>query len=322
MRAQLYRPLVIICLLAVSILLGGCSILSRKTKAGLQVITNDISSSVFLDGQYLDKTPYIGKELKPGTYSLRIEPDDSSLTPHETSVTLRKGLLTVVTWKPGTRPETSGGVIYEMEPLSNKKRSELSLISLPDGVIVTVDNQGKEFTPLLIEDIEPGQHEFEVSLPSYETQKHNINVIEGHRMNITVKLAKAETAEPTTTQPAETDQTASQSAEVLGATASASLPAADAPPSSPAPATSSAQSPTGSTPSTGATVTIEKTNYFVSGKEVLRVRASASSDGAELGFAEVGSTHPYLQETTDGWYKINFDGKTGWVSATFAKLTQ
>ena len=321
MKPILRKPLVAILLIITSVLLSGCSFLSRNTKAGLQVITNDVSSSVFLEGQYLDKTPYIGKELKPGEYTLRIEPDDATLKPHETTVTLRKGLLTVVTWKPGARPETSGGVIYEMEPLTNKKRSELSLISLPDGVIVTLDSQGKEFTPLLIEDIEPGQHQFEVSLPSYETQKHTINVIEGHRMNITVKLAKAETAEPTTTQPTREDSTATESAEVLGTSASANS-AETGNNSASASADNSTRSQIGSTTSTGPTVTIEKTNFFVSGKEVLRVRASAGSDGKELGFAEVGTTYPYLQENSNGWYKIDFEKQKGWVSANFTTLSE
>lgn len=303
----------------------GCNPLNRQTKAGLQVITSDVSSSVFLDGQFLDKTPYKGEEFLPGSYSLRIEPDDPSLTPHETSITLTKGLLTVVTWKPGERPETSGGVVYEMEPLTNKNRSELSIVSLPDGVIVKVDDDPKEFTPLLIEDIEPGQHEFEVSLPSYETQKHTINVIEGHRMNITVKLAKATESLPTTTEEVgEADGSGQATSSAKQATESARLQTNESETED-----ESEEETTEKPPSTevgsendGPTVTITSTNFFVSGQEVLRVRDQASTAGEELGFAEVGQSYPYLDETTAGWYKIEFEGEEGWVSSSFSELNE
>lgn len=304
-------------LLLAAVVVTACNPFNRNTKAGLQVMTNDVSSSVFLDGQFLDKTPYIGKELQPGTYTIRIEPDDSSLAPHETTVNLRKGLLSVITWKPGTRPETSGGVVYEMEPLTNNRRSELSIVSLPDGVIVQVDDEPKEFTPLLIEDIEPGQHEFEVSLPSYETQKHTINVIEGHRMNITVKLAKTDTAVPTSTESTNQDLTDDQTASESADTTETEDGQAES-------ATASAETtddPEDTILTESETVTINSTNFFVGGQEVLRVRDAADSSGQELGFAEVGATYPYLGQTTNGWYQIEFEGEVGWVSGSFSTLS-
>lgn len=303
---RLPRLLVILFgLVTASLALSGCSWPGRY-KAGLQVITGNTTASVFLDNEYLDKSPYKSDQLQPGTYQLKLEPDDPNLSPYETSITLTKGLLSVVTWKPGTRPETSGGVIYEMEPISNKKRAELSIVSLPDGVIVKLNNNPKEFTPLLIEDIEPGQHEFEVSLPSYETQKHTINVIQGYRMNIKVKLAKTEaelgvgpiaTPSPSpTTEPAATTSAQPTLTQPV-ATASA-------------------------LPITGPSVTITATNFFVEGQEVLRVRDAAGSGGKELGFAPVGQSYRYLGTTEAGWYQIEFENQPGWISANFATLKQ
>jgi hypothetical protein len=304
----------VIIVLFTSIFFSGCTNPLAPKKAGLQVITNEVPSSIFINGQYLEKTPYIGKDLKPGEYTLKIQPDDTKLVAHETTVQLRSGLLTVVTWKPGDRPETSGGVIYEMEKMSNSKNAELSIISIPDGAIVKVDDNSKEFTPVIIRDVTAGQHEFEVSLPSYDIQKHTINVVAGYRMNVTVKLARAsEALEQTLSQTNEASSSAQVTASPLptGAVASNSSQIKTA--------TNSAKT----TPKliTGPSVKILPTNMMVNGKEVLRVR-DAASNGKEIGFAPVGSNYSYLNEKSNGWLKIDFEGQTGWVSGQYAELKE
>lgn len=295
----------LVALLAIMSIVGGVFFISKtiirsKTKAGLQVITQDVSSSLFFDGQYLDKTPFISKQIQPGEHTLTIQPDDPNLTSYETTITLTKGLITVVTWKPASRPETSGGVIYEMDKLKNKKGTMLSFITIPDNAIIKLDDRGQEFSPLTITDVSPGHHQFEVTLPSYETQKHTINVVEGHRIQITVKLAKLENPQQ----------------DPLTAVAS------------PSPSTSLSTSSDSSTATTsalsisGPKVTIETTNFFQDGIEVLRVRDKAGPGGKELGFAEVGKSYPYLDETKSSWYKIDFEGEEAWVSGQYSKLEE
>lgn len=303
MKMPRWQLLVVV--LISSLLLGGCSLLDKKNVAGLQVITNEIPSTLFLDGQYLDKTPYINKTIKPGTYTLKIQPEDAELTPHETQVQLRKGLLTVVTWKPGDRPETSGGIIYEMEAVKTDK-AELSFVTIPDNAIVRIDDGQQQFSPLVVTDIEPGHHQFQVSLPSYNTQKHTINAVKGHRISITVKLAKSvNTNNDIVVDPMATTS-AQLNASLVGSTPSATRRA-----------TTSAQ-----TNSTGPTVTIKPTNFFQNNEEVLRVRTTASVSGATVGFAPVGSSYAYLGETQAGWYKIQFNNQVGWVSGQFASLQE
>ncbi len=299
-----------------SFFFSGCSLTAQK-KSGLQVITNDVPSSVFLNDQFLEKTPYIGKNFQPGQYTLRIQPDNPELVPYETSITLRKGLLSVVTWKPGKRPETSGGVIYEMEKSVGSRKTEMFITSLPDGAIVRLDNQPKDFTPLIVENIEPGHHEFEVSLPSYETQKHTINAIEGHRMNVTVKLAKIDPTQ-TTNQESDQNQTTTQSAQTTQSKIKQSTQTAT---SSGTPLRSAKESSTSTNEEIEPPyVEILTTNFYQDGEEVLRVRASASSAGKELGFALVGNMYPYLDDQQNGWYKIEFEDQEGWVSNKYSSL--
>lgn len=303
-------------LLLFSLILSGCtSFFDKNNKAGLQVLTNDVTASIFLDGQYVEKTPYINKELKPGQYALRIEPEDSSLVPYDTTVNLGRGLLTVVTWKPGTQTELSGGVVYELEKLSSTKQTELSIITIPDGAVVSIDDGEKEFSPLLKTDVKPGTHEIAISLPSYESQSHTINVVEGHRLNVLVSLAKNPSEGPTTQT---TGSTNNSDATPTASTSSVAK--------QPATASTSAQKSDLDTIQlsgeqlTGPTITISPTNFFQDGKEVLRVRDGMGAAAKELGFAPVGSRYAYLNESSGGWYKINFQGKEGWVSATYAKL--
>ena len=290
----MHRLLKLVVILLVASVISACSNpLAARPKAGLQVMTNDVPSSIFLNDSYIEKTPFIEKELQAGEYTLKIAPDDPNLVPYETRVMLRSGLLTVVTWKPGVSPETSGGVIYEMEPLKTKGQAEVSFITIPDGAIISFDGGEKEFTPLTIPSVSAGHHEFEISLPSYETQKHTINVVDGYRMIVNIKLAKQVSVD--TSSPPETSLPATQSA---SASISGTLQNEDK----------------------SKTITITSTNYFEGGKEVLKVRDAASIGGRELGVAPVGTSYPYLGETIANWYKIDFNGQEGWVNSQYSRL--
>lgn len=123
-------------------------------------------------------------------------------------------------------------------------------------------------------------------------------MVKGHRININVKLAKvdlSETGEPTPTPT--TAETATSSG------TNTATPAAHR-----------------RVETSGPTVTITSTKFFQNGKEVLRIRSTPSANGKEVGFAEVGNSYPYLGEQQAGWYKIDFNGQTGWASGQYAHL--
>lgn len=279
-----------------SVFLAACNPLESKAKAGLQVETGETAATLFLDGQYLERTPFINKEIKPGRYTLKIQPDDPKLVSYETELNLRKGLLTVVTWIPGPRPEQSGGVIYELEKIPENKTSELTIVTIPDAAIVTVQGREKEFAPLAINPIESGEKEYEVSLPSYDTQRHTVNLLPGYRTTITVKLAKS-TFNP--------DSLVSDRSVTSSNAASGSATA----------------SPSATLPTVvGSKVVIKPTNFFQDGKEVLRVRSSVGASSETLGFAPVGAEYQYTGQAQAGWYQIIFQGKNGWVSGQYVTV--
>ena len=292
-------------LILASTLLTACQLsLPYQKKAGLQVITEGGSASLFLNDQYLDTTPYINKKILPGAYRLKIQPSEEGKVPFETPLRLNQGILTVVTWKAGSRPETSGGVIYEMEKIGGKK-TQLSIVTIPDGALVQIDGGEQQIAPLVLDNVAPGEHRIALTQPSYEGQEHTINIVEGFKLSASVKLARLEGESMPPSSPSPPIPTATSAATVTTATTSASKAA-----------TQSSQ--TVAKPR----VLIKATGYQVQGIEVLRVRSAPSSAGTEIGQAPVGSYLPYAGESQAGWYAVTFEGKTGWVSAQYATLEQ
>ncbi len=304
----------------------------NKIKSGLQVITHESNASLFLNDQYLDKTPYINKKILPGEYTLRIAPDDDTLAAYETQVTLNRGLLTVVIWKPGPTIETSGGVIYELEEISNRKKSEVSFVTQPDSAIIKFDNREQIFAPTILKELVPGKHDFEVTLPSYEAQQQTINLVPGHRLNIMVKLSH-QTTQPLELQDKNKEETMVDNQE---ATTAAEQTPEDNKNDDDEEEEDEQQQGEESGPSSAraqalvggelSQIEIKSTNFYQQGVEVLRVRDIAGTGGVSVGFVEAGQKYNYLNEEENGWFKIEFEdaldkeNKEGWVSSQYAQL--
>ncbi len=315
-----------------SLFLAGCTLTQPKV-GGLQAISAGSPYSVFINGQFLETAPFIQRSLAEGEYNIRLEPTQANLASYETTIHVRDKLLTVITWKPGASPEQSGGVIYEMEPISTKNKSVVEFISIPDGAIISLPNRDKQFAPLSLTDLATGEHEYEVTLPSYETQKNTLNIVAGYKTTVTVKLAKITDF---TQMPDSSKENQDLSPTPAAATVSSTIsptsakvtPTRNATPTPSPTTTQSARDrqlqgthPIAS-PSAAAnqSVLILKTGLVVNGTEVLRVREKPSTSATEIGQAPVGQKYPYGGEQKEGWYKIIFNNATGWVNGAYAQL--
>lgn len=278
--------LLIISLLGGAILIGltQSHFFTKEPTAGLQIETGSIPSSVFLNGQYLDKTNLVRHNLKPAEYVVEIRPDDDSLVSYQTSLTLRPSFLTVMTWKPGSTPEQSGGVIYEMERLADQEATEVIFSSIPDGAIIDFADFPTDFAPVTFKNVAPGEQAYSVSLPSYQTQAHSIHVAPGYRYLITIKLAKQQSYHSMPTPPA-----------------SSSLPS-----------TATASGLVNSSSS----VIIKPTKLFINGVEVLRVRSNPNLNSSQLGTVKVGEKFALLTKQA-GWVEIQIGTQSGWVSEAY-----
>ncbi len=308
-KAAYFFAILVIILVAVGVYL--INPFSNKIKSGLQVVTTGSKASLFLNDQYLDKTPYINKQIVPGEYTLRIVPDDQNLAAYETPVTLHKGSLSVVGWKPGKTVETSSGTIYELESLDNKNQTEISFVTIPDNAIIRFDDGERLFAPTILKNVNPGRHEFEVSLPSYETQENNLQAVAGYRLNITIILGREDILNGAD-KPQETGEELDSQQETATDSARDKALAGEGTPSG----------------DLSSQLTIRSTNYFLQGKEVLRVRLGAGLESDPVGFVESGESYPYIEQSDNNWYKIEFEDalteepKEGWISGEFAEISE
>lgn len=299
MKKKIFYLLAIILIILIAAGVYFINPFANKIKSGLQVTVQDIPVSLFLNDQYLEKAPYINNQIMPGNYQLRIVPDDPDLASYELPITLNQGFLTVVIWRPGPTADSSGGVVYELEPLPGKKQTEVSIISNPDSALVTFGDYGEYFTPVVIKDVEPKDHNFEISLVSFDSKRHTVRVIEGHRLNIFAKLPKSIRAQ-------EGDSSLYEQTNGVDEASSKDSLDGDELPAGPA-------------------IKINSTNFFQAGVEVLRVRETPSLNSEPIGFVAVDNTYEFVEES-DNWYLIEFKDPTdnqvkqGWVSGDYVEL--
>lgn len=296
-----------------SMVLGGCTLnnLFVKKPAGLEVNTS-APAQVFLSDKDLGKTPLKNQNIAPGSYTLRLIPDDTTLAPYETSVVLESAASTVITRTFGETMLDSFGYSLSLVP-GPSELATLSVISDPDTGSLTLDGIPSGFTPLSKREVTPGTHEVVVGTPGYAEQKISVVTALGFNLIVNVKLK----AEPITlTQPPIS-------------TTAADLTATPTPVPSPI-IVSSANPISSITPKSSPSPTLLAKPYVTVGDSPdvvsaggLNVRKEPSSSADSLGKADVGEHLKYLGETTSaGWHKIEFEGSVGYVSAKYATLTK
>lgn len=284
----------LILILSTSVLLGGCSLFGGK-KAGLQVTANP-QANIFLDNKSLGQTPVYQEGIKPGTYTLKIAASDQTLSAWEGKITLNTGALTVIDRQLAADPAKSFGYTLTFEALTNKTATEVNLVSFPDTVSVMVDGAPVGFTPFKSDSIAAGGHTFTLTSPGYQDQVIKASIRAGNRLVINVQLG-AQTIVPTPTP-------------TLTATPSAT-PTITTVEITPLPKQAS-----------GAAVLKPYVEILSTPTGFLRVRDSASTGGIEVAKVNPGDKFPYLA-TEGSWYQIEYlTGKKGYVSTTYAKLSQ
>lgn len=290
--------------LLVSLLLSGCTVpFIGKGKAGLKVITS-VPATVILDGKQEGTTPFERADLKSKTYRLQLIPQSGQ--PWETTLTLYDDLLAVVERTTGDSDQESEGHIMELEKISDKTQSQISVVTIPDPAAVRIDGQPKGFAPLTTALATEGNHEVIVSSAGYNDKKVPLSVPKGHKLTLTVQLSRTKITSPLP------EATGAVSAdEILTATPT------------PTPAGTKSQAKTTPTPKpTQAVLTRPYVEILDTPTGWLRVRSEPnSSSGKELTKIYPKETYKFLESTDSGWYKIKLDdGQEGWISGKYAKL--
>ncbi len=160
--------------------------------AGMRVDASP-KSKVFLNGQFVSETPFEKEDLIPGEYVVRVDPLDKSgaILPWEGKVKLFSGSLTYINETLSAKEELAGSQILWLEKIPSSTVGELAIVSTPDNAKVYLDGRQKGAAPILLRDINPGDHEIRVSSEEFSDQIVQGKILIGYRLNAIVKLNKS-----------------------------------------------------------------------------------------------------------------------------------
>lgn len=272
-------------ILALGIFLGIQYYLNIRSEKGALQVTSSPTSKIYLNDSYLGQTPLCKCQasdmVAPGDYTIRLVPVDSSLQEFQEKITVSQGVLTVVDRKFGNNGQSEGSII-SLTPIEDKSKSELLVVSFPQGAQVLLDDQNIGTTPLLSNDPTESDHDLKISKDGYNEKDIRIRTPLGYKLTVAAYLSTNTTG------------------------LSTSVPSI-----APSPSASPSASPS---PSGTPTIVIldTPTGY-------LRVREGPSASASEVGQVKPGKSYP-LDSEESGWYEITIDdGTTGWISAQYAK---
>jgi hypothetical protein len=218
--------------------------------------------------------------LSAGEYTIRLVPLDSSLREFQEKITISQAVLTVVDRKFGKNALSEGSII-SLSPLADKQKTELLVVSFPQGSDVLLDDTEIGSTPLLHKDPTESDHVLKVRKDGYNEKEVRIRTPLGYKLTVAAYLSTNANAVPT-----------------------------------PIASDSATPTPDGGTPSptpANEIVILDTPTGF------LRVRSSASTTAGEVGRVSPGQTYPLVNEQ-DGWFEITLeDGTDGWISSQYAK---
>jgi len=287
----------IIFLLPLALLLSACSLPFLNRQAGLQ-ITSDPQGNIQINQETSGLSPLHRSDLKAGEYDVKIVPQDSTLQPWESRVTLTAGTVTIVDRHLAVSSTQSHGYVLYFTKINNKESSEINITSIPNSVSVLIDGQPAGFTPVSDDSITPGSHTLTFTAPGYQEKVITANVEAGYQLNIEVQLGS---------QPVD-------------------IPLTPTPTATPSATPTSTTSPDEITPlptqASSSALTKPYVEILSTPTGWLRVRQDATTSSTEIAKVNPGDQFPYL-DSQSGWYQIQLDDdQEGWISGTYAELYQ
>jgi len=161
----------------------------KPKKAGILIETTP-SSTVFINGAQVGKTPYKGT-FNPGEIDLKLVPDANGgpLVLFETRLLLNSGIETVVKREFGETFDLSGGEIVSFEKTGERNPS-IAVVTDPDSAQISIDGRAYGFAPYKTSQITSSAHQVAVSLNGYLEKTVNVKAISGYKLTLMVKLVK------------------------------------------------------------------------------------------------------------------------------------
>ena len=281
-----------------------------KTPPGALQVGSNPQAVVFVDGIQRETTPFFDGKVEAGEHTVKVVPveTEGGLITWEGKVSVAPNILTVINRDLASSETLSSGDTMTLEKISDRNSSSLAVVSMPDQAVVRVNGEPKDFTPVLVEDLTPGDYQVVVSSPGYRERTVLATTIIGYKLTINVKLAQEMEVAQEESVEDESKEGESSSDEEKSEEGEEELQQEadeDEEPGGPSPAP----------PAKPYVEIIETPTGW------LRVRDEPSTESEELAKVEPGQMFPYLEEEENGWYLIEYeDDKEGWVSGVYVDL--
>ncbi|RJR16467.1 PEGA domain-containing protein [Candidatus Microgenomates bacterium] len=290
------RIIIIIVLLIIIGIVGFMIYRARSTSSAEAVlkIHSTPAATIFLNNETIGKTPYEEK-VDAGEYDVKLIPETPGSISWEGKVTLSPNVLTYINRELKDTELTSAGEIVSLEKTSGSD-AEISIISVPDGGLITIDGSERGRAPLVVRDLPAGNYEVAVSSLGFASRSVKVKTTAGYRVNVNFNLASTGVGGEVTPSP--------------------SPEPSDAPTSSPGTKTASPSPKASGSVSQGSPPPRPYIEISDTPTGFLRVRATPS--GEEVGRVSPGEYYALLDEE-NGWFQIEYtEGEEGWVSGQYA----
>lgn len=192
MRKLLFIILIFLSIISITLQLTSGYIrefVHKSAKAGIRVESNS-PAKVFLNDIEAGSVPYQDDSLKPGDYQVILKVDEATSSAKilwQGYAKLNEGTLTIVIRDIGDSSKASSGEIISLEGGSGA-----TITSSPSGAEVIIDGKLAGITPLVVPNLEEGEHQFIISRENFLKRSIRSKVIEGLNLVLAVDLAITE----------------------------------------------------------------------------------------------------------------------------------
>lgn len=193
MKKKLLLLFILLVIFSIFIFLRYFTFNKQAEKGNLQVISSP-NASVFLDNVAVGRTPF-EMSTSVGEHILKLIPEGvaTQTASWQGKININRNSLTFVERDLAESDLTSAGIILTVEKLENKLKGPdygaIEIETEPTGASVSLDNDEKGISPLILADVIKGEHELSVFSPGFFRRSAKINVEPGYKVVAQFKLA-------------------------------------------------------------------------------------------------------------------------------------
>lgn len=171
----------------------------KPTQYGALQVTANVASKVYIDGEAAGDTPYCrgdialcrgeGGRVSVGEHTIKIVPEDSSLSPYTIKTEVLPSVMTAVdrTFLPDG---LSSAYTLTLEKY-RKGETALFVQSIPAGALVSIDGVSGGVTPYRDSEVSASEHVLEIQKSGFAKKTIRIRTVEGYTLVVNVILGAA-----------------------------------------------------------------------------------------------------------------------------------